>query len=334
MGIFAKIKRAARNMRMMMSNYGMVVENIQNVNAMLDGYNNVVENVRNTNAMTANYHALEENIRALNQIADSTKNVLKMQQAKLTVLEKRGSGAAQPIVPTVKEVASTNNPVDTYSKIDYFDFENHFRGSEELITERQRQYIPYFAGKKNVVDLGCGRGEFLRLCKENGIEAKGVDLYEEFVELGKINDLSVTRGDALQYLREQEKLGGIFAAQLIEHLSIDHVVELCELAYEKLEDGACVILETPNPMCLAIYTNSFYVDPSHNKPVHPLTMQYIMEKAGFTDIQILYTKESRVSDGIPILAGVQNANAFNEAMQAVSESLFGSQDYAIIARKC
>ena len=181
--------------------------------------------------------------------------------------------------------------------------------------------------------MGCGRGEFLELLRENGIDAKGVDLYEEFTQMCILKGLNVTCDDALHFLDEQQNVGGIFAGQLIEHLKMNHLVELCRLAYEKLEDGAYLIMETPNPTCLAIYSHAFYIDPSHNKPVHPLTVKYILEKAGFTETEIVYTDTSKLPIFIPPIKGVEGDEQFNNAMRIVSELLFGSQDYAIVARK-
>ena len=127
----------------------------------------------------------------------------------------------------------------------------------------------------------------------------------------------------------------IAAGQLAEHLSTEQLVQLCELAYEKLEDGAYLIIETPNPMSLAIYTHAFYIDPSHQKPVHPMTLKYFLEKAGFHKIDLIFTKNSRIPMEIPELKaeGVENLEAFNQSMKQVSELLFGSQDYAIVGQK-
>lgn len=222
-----------------------------------------------------------------------------------------------------------------YTSIDYFDFENHFRGSQKSIREKQEIYIPYFKDKKNVLDLGCGRGEFLELLQEYGIQAKGVELYDDYVNYCMLHELNVVKQDAVEYLDSIQSTDGIFAGQVIEHMKIDEIIRLCKLAYEKLETGSYMILETPNPTCLATFTNAFYIDPSHNKPVHPLTIQYIVEKAGFQQVEILYTDKSRSPIVIPKIESkdIANLDEFNQAMQKVSNMLFGSQDYAVIARK-
>lgn len=277
---------------------------------------------------------LETNIRNNNHRLDILEERSDMQEAKSRSLslklERRTAAESERDSERAPQVSE-----DEYSDIDYFDFENHFRGSREAIKEVQRQYIQYFEGRTNVLDLGCGRGEFLELLKEYGISAVGVECYTEFVEYCRLKGLDVAEEDALKYLENQEKVGGIFAGQLIEHLKFNQVVRLCALAYEKLEEGGYIIMETPNPMSLAIYTHAFYMDPSHNKPIHPLTMEYFMRKVGFKDVQILFTESSKYPADIPVLKGqgIENLEAFNQSMSEVSSTLFGSQDYAIIGRK-
>ncbi|MDE7311936.1 MAG: class I SAM-dependent methyltransferase [Eubacterium sp.] len=231
----------------------------------------------------------------------------------------------------------TANHTDIYTGIDYLDFENHFRGSRQEIKDDLSVYLPYFKQKEMVLDLGCGRGEFLELLKENGISGIGVDHYEEFVAYCKAKGLNAVCEDALNYLfhEKNNRIGGIFASQLIEHLTNNQLLQLCHLAYEKLETGGCLILETPNPMCLSIYMNAFYVDPSHQKPVHPKTMEYLLKREGFQEVEILFTEASKSSYRLPLLesGAIQNLSEFNDGMNLLSDLLFGSQDYAIIARK-
>lgn len=224
---------------------------------------------------------------------------------------------------------------DPYEIIDYEDFENHFRGSRELIKERQAEYLPYFKNRQKVLDLGCGRGEFLELMKENNINAAGVDLYKPFVEECQERGLEVQYGDAVRYLEQYEAVDGIFVGQLVEHMKISQMLQLCQTAYDKLETGGVLIIETPNPMSLAIFTHAFYIDPSHNKPVHPLTLQYLLYKVGFKKADILFTKNSKINERIPQLEGInmENLQDFNESMNKISDLLYGSQDYAIIAEK-
>lgn len=296
---------------------------IQNI---LQTLSSLAENIRMNNAQIEADHEDIGWIKSKLKVTMKEINSLRLSQESLNDVPNRNEELER------SEVAINNN---AYHSVDYFGFENYFRGSREKIKEVQKQYLPYFNNRNNVLDLGCGRGEFLELLKEQQIGGRGVDFYPEFVEYCNSNGLSVEAGDAIEYLRKQDKVDGIFAGQLIEHLSIGQIIEICELSYEKLEEGSYIILETPNPTSLAIYTNAFYVDPSHQKPVHPLTMQYLLRSAGFNKIEINYTDSSRVPIQIPELKGkeIENLEAFNQSMQKVSALLFGSQDYAIIAQR-
>ena len=224
---------------------------------------------------------------------------------------------------------------DDYSVIDYFDFENHFRGSRKHIKKVQEIYLPYFENKHNVLDLGCGRGEFVELLASRGVRVRGVDLYDPYVQYCKMRNLPVEQGDAIKYLKAERSVDGIFLGQVVEHMEIEQIVELCTIAYEKLEKDCYLVMETPNPTTLAIYTESFYRDPSHNRPVHPETLKYIVEKAGFSSVKILYTESSRMPYSIPEISEEKEGRLyeFDKAMKRVSDTLYGSQDYAVIAKK-
>ncbi len=342
-----------RNINRQLEGYEKLCENVRNTNQQLEGYGNLVENVRNTNQqlegfsnlavdianIKQNLESIAVNVRNSNAQLEQIDSTLDMHGVKIASLQKMGAqdntkAANQPVILAGSE-GHIEPAAASYGGIDYFDFENHFRGSRAQIKKNQEIYLKYFQGRRHVLDLGCGRGEFLELLKEHGIQAYGVDLYEEFIALCQQKKLQAVQEDAIAFLEQTEKADGIFAGQLIEHLPLEQLIRLTELAYEKLEPGAFLILETPNPMSLAIYTNSFYLDPSHNKPVHPLTMRYLLEKAGFLDITVIFTESSRLPVQIPKLDIAQAAGIaeFNDAMKEVERTLFGSQDYAIIAKK-
>lgn len=296
---------------------------------------NLEINIRNNNVIMENVQ------KEFNKLDDQSKKIL---DYVLTIGEelKKQTSDTQRVQEnqevdqtTYVEKSHVNNEDDSYIGIDYFDFENRFRGTREHIKGVQEQYIKYFENKKQVVDIGCGRGEFLELLNERNINAIGVDLYGKSVNYCKLLNLNVLQIDAIEYLQKCTSIDGLFAGQVVEHLTISQIIQLCEVAYEKLEENCYMILETPNPTSLAIYTNAFYMDPSHGKPVHPLTLQYCVQKAGFKDVKILFTENSKCPDKIPKLIGnqIENLTEFNDAMEVVSNKLFGSQDYAIIARK-
>lgn len=317
----------------MVEGYPQVVENLRNHNAMLDGYSQIVENLRNNNVIQTRFRD-ELDAMAI-KVNKALKAGAKWEQSGMhQKMDRKGSDAAcvqSPAVTSDSGIKAEN----AYAQVDYFDFENHFRGNREDIKQSQSQYLDYFKGCSNVLDIGCGRGEFLELLQENHIGGIGVDLYDEYAEYCQMKGLNAVCDDCLHYLEQCSGVDGIFVGQVVEHLEADQIMELCVRAYEKLEENHYIILETPNPTSLAIYTHAFYIDPSHVKPVHPLTLQYYMEKAGFKNIQIVYTKSSRLDTVIPEirLSDEEQTEAFNKAMQVVSETLFGSQDYAVIAKR-
>lgn len=223
-----------------------------------------------------------------------------------------------------------------YDVIDYYAFENQFRGSREFIKDRQKMYVPYFKDCDRVLDLGSGRGEFLELLRENQIGAAGVEIYGPFVDYCRTRGQEIIQEDAVEYLKRQDTAScdGIFSAQLVEHIPIEQLVSLCRESYRVLEPGRALIIETPNPTCLSTHTNSFYMDPSHLKPVHPQMLEYLLKEAGFSSVQILYTEQSKTGYRLPLLdVSGANVEEFNSGINYLSDIMFGSQDYAVIAVK-
>ena len=122
---------------------------------------------------------------------------------------------------------------------DYFGLEERFRGSEEQIKDRQRMYLDYFQGREEVLDIGCGRGEFLELLRGLGIKARGADIDTDMGLLcrkGVSMSSRRTPSAVLQKLPD-ESLGGIFAAQVIEHFPPDQIIRLVRRCYQKIRPG-------------------------------------------------------------------------------------------------
>lgn len=280
------------------------------------------------------------NLRNNNSIIERLNSENEFMKMKIASLEKKLKAApaalpAENTAPAHEAAPVSATGGSNYDDIDYFDFENHFRGSIESIKKSQEAYLRFFRDKKRVLDIGCGRGEFLSLMQDNGIPAEGVDIYEPYTEYCNMKGLKASCGDGAAFLAGTEGVDGIFVGQVVEHLKPHQIIQLCNTAYERLQEGGCIVIETPNPTSLSIYTNAFYIDPSHIKPVHPLTMQYYLEKAGFKDIEMIYTENSRPPFEIPALKceSGENTEEFNRAMKKVSDMIFGSQDYAVVATK-
>ncbi len=290
-----------------------------------------IEKTCDTKVDLTDYLNLDESVQKL--IKDFEKAQSDIEVLQLNVCDIRNTNK-------IKNLFDSGNvnkyEIDEYSTIDYFDFENHFRGSIEEIKKRQEWYLEFFRDKRKVLDFGCGRGEFLSLLKDNAIEAIGVDIYKPYIDYCLMQGLNAKCMNGVDYLvAVDDYIDGIFVGQVVEHLEISQILLLCKLAYKKLPENGCLIIETPNPTSLAIYTHAFYIDPSHKKPVHPLTMKYFLEKAGFRNIEIIYTQESQLPCTVPKLKceNCENIDEFNNAMQVVSDFMFGSQDYAIVAIK-
>lgn len=231
------------------------------------------------------------------------------------------------------QTKSSSNNNDIY-KIDYFDFENKFRGSEEDTLKRQEIYLPYFENVRGeVLDIGCGRGEFLTMLSKNNIPCKGVDIYPEFVSYCKFKNLDIECSDAIEFLNnvDDNSFGGIFVGQVAEHLETDYLIELINICRNKVVAGGKVIFETPNPETIRILGDTFYVDPSHIKPIHPLQLKYIFESARFKNIQTLYLHE--FDEKIPHIVGVENQEEMNASIDKLNRLLYGPRDYAIIGEK-
>ncbi len=220
--------------------------------------------------------------------------------------------------------------IKKYSHLDYFDFEDSFRGSRDEIKERQRQYLQYFerTGGGEVVDIGCGRGEFLELMFDKGISSYGVDLNSDFVAYCQDRGFRVIKTDIITHLESLENcsLGGLFMGQVVEHLNSDYVIALINLAYLKLKPGCHFIIETQNPETLSTYLN-FYIDMDHMKPVHYLSLEYLFKAAAYQHVERISCEYSRY----PLNLSIENQNA--DDVNRINNVLFGERDYAIAARK-
>ena len=213
----------------------------------------------------------------------------------------------------------------------YVAFEDMFRGTREDIKSRLLPYIEQIeladAGRpgKPILDIGCGRGEWLELLRDHHFEAYGVDLNSMMIERCKSMGLNASRGDVIEHLRElpDESRSAITAFHVIEHIPFDVFVYFLDEALRVLTPGGILILETPNPETIRVGATTFYYDPTHRNPLPPIPTQFIVSHRGFVEAEILrlhpVTEERLRENG-------ENVDLLNRV-------LFGPQDYAIIARR-
>jgi O-antigen chain-terminating methyltransferase len=156
------------------------------------------------------------------------------------------------------------------------------RGSETEIKKRLKKYLPYFDGCRRVLDIGCGRGEFLELLKERDVQAIGIDTDSEMVKRCLQKGVAAFHVDAHSFLRKTgESFDGIFCSQVMEHLDPDEAIDLLELCEKRLNPGGILIVITPNPRNIRVITELFWCDLTH-KRLYPLRLLIqMLEERGF-----------------------------------------------------
>jgi SAM-dependent methyltransferase len=225
----------------------------------------------------------------------------------------------------------------------YVGFEDQFRGSQEAIRERQESYLPCFEGRSDVLDVGCGRGEFVALLVAHGIAARGIDSNHEMVEVCRGRGLEVSEADAVGHLSglDDGALGGIFAAQVVEHLEPGYLLRFLELAFHKLRPGGRIVLETLNPACWVAFFESYIRDITHAWPLHPETLKYLVVASGFTRARVEYRSPVPLQDRlqpVAVPAGTDAmladlAETFNANVEKLNARMFTHLDYAVVADK-
>lgn len=210
----------------------------------------------------------------------------------------------------------------------YVAFEDRFRGSSEEIKERVRVYLPVIretgAGcvEGPVLDVGCGRGEWLELLREEELHGRGIDLNRVMVEQCSAQGLNVIEIDVLTYLRSlpDATLGAVTGFHLIEHLPFETLIAMLDEALRVLRPGGVVIFETPNPENVLVGSCNFYMDPTHRNPLPSKLTKFLLESRGFHNAEIIELNPS-VADRI---------NEPSEVARRLNEYFYGSQDYSVI----
>jgi O-antigen chain-terminating methyltransferase len=213
----------------------------------------------------------------------------------------------------------------------YVAFEDQFRGSRAEIISRLKVYLPQIAeakvGKEDspILDIGCGRGEWLKLLQESGYIARGIDINRTMLEQCKARELEAIEGDAVAYLQSlaDASLGAVTGFHIIEHLPFPLLLKLFNEIVRVLKPGGVVIFETPNPQNVLVGSNNFYIDPSHLNPLPSPLAKFLLEHAGLHSVEVInlnpYEDSYKVS-------GSELAELFNKYF-------YGPQDYAVVGHK-
>jgi O-antigen chain-terminating methyltransferase len=218
----------------------------------------------------------------------------------------------------------------------YVGFEDQFRGTPEAIRERLLEYVALFAGTSDVLDIGCGRGEFLALLAEKGTSARGIDTNRAMVQVCRDKGLRADAADAVAFLRAQpgQSLGGLFAAQVVEHLEPSYLAALLDAAFAALRPGAPIVLETINPACWFAFFESYIRDITHVRPLHPDTLSYLLVATGFQRVEIRYRvpyPDHEKLQPIPPNATLgDSVETLNANVAKLNQLLFTCLDYAAV----
>ena len=231
---------------------------------------------------------------------------------------------------------------ETQSEQGYVELEKRHRGSEEEITERISTYLPYLKDKGEVLDLGCGRGEALKLFRSHGIAARGVDSSSEMVARCADKGLPAEQGDLFETLARvpQGSLGGVVSFHVVEHLPSDSLERLVRSAWRALRRGGVLILETPSPLSVVMSARNFWVDPTHKRPVHPASLEVTFREAGFEPVHRIdlhpFPDDERLPEiDISRLPEDQRvlADQVNRLRDILDDLLFGSRDFGLVGVK-
>ncbi|MDH5386233.1 MAG: class I SAM-dependent methyltransferase, partial [Candidatus Aminicenantes bacterium] len=235
-------------------------------------------------------------------------------------------------LPSQVQVKDILQPLEDWQ---YAGFENRYRGDEEEVKKQQAQFLPYFDKAGKVLDLGCGRGEFLELLRENGIDAQGIDLNEQMIEICRDKGFDCQKGDVLESLNQcqDNSLGGIFSSQVIEHLPPQYLQRMIELAYFKLAPGGHLVLETLNPASVFGLVQIYFLDLTHQKPIHPQTLKFLMETSGFEDVEIQYSAPLEEEQLQTLPGADETASILNKNIDNLNRLLYAAPNYAAIGIK-
>lgn len=214
----------------------------------------------------------------------------------------------------------------------YIALEDAFRGDPLVIRVRQHQYVPYIQDAVTqiapLLDIGCGRGEWLLLLKDSNIPATGIDTNVASVQECSAQGLNVSHADAITYLSnaKEKSLGAITLFQVLEHLPFATMVHLLRLALRALVPGGVLIAEVPNSETLSVGASTFWIDPTHERPLFPGLLEFLATEVGYTSVKGLYSSpiapEPDFSDFAPHV---------REPLLAMHRQLNGDGDFAVIA---
>ena len=220
----------------------------------------------------------------------------------------------------------------------YEAFEERFRGTREEIKERLHVYLPLMqqlsldTAALPMIDLGCGRGEWLEVLHEEGFVGHGIEQNRVFVEQCQQRGLTVREDDACAYLSRlpEASVSVVTGFHLIEHLPFERLLTLLDETVRVLKSGGVAIFETPNPQNVLVGSCSFYLDPTtHRNPLPSPAMEFLAQARGLSRVAIWNLHPRPQAEHVSVS---ENAGA-SDLAQRFNDYLYGPQDYAVIGWK-
>ena len=226
-------------------------------------------------------------------------------------------------------------------KFDYSAFEDHFRGDPLEIRKKLAVYLPLVKlitidESHPVLDIGCGRGEWLSLLRDNGIPAMGVEFNADFASSCKESGLQVEMMDVFDYFKRypDKRFSLITGFHVIEHFPFDKQVELLKLLFDRLVSDGILLLETPNPENNTVGACTFYIDPTHHRPLPPPLLEFLALQAGFGMSRIVRLNRDTLGITLPFMPeNLEHARYYNRLYELLLNRVFQAPDYALISCK-
>lgn len=143
-----------------------------------------------------------------------------------------------------------------YAPSYYGSFESKFSGPIEALTEisnwiRARELIPHLVaqevGARQILDVGCGRGNFLKFLARQGFECHGTEL--EGFEFGPApKGVTFHHGQFEQVGLPKQSLSAVTIWHVLEHLTDPQ--KALTSAYQLLKPGGVLAIAVPNFGCI------------------------------------------------------------------------------------
>jgi len=280
--------------------------------------------------------AIRAAVREISRRRDADRGELQVQRARVSLFL-RELRELQPAADDLQRLQKRiDENADDLGAL-YAHLEERFRGSREEIRRRQTIYLedvlPLRERGLPLLDIGPGRGEWLDLMREHGVPAYGVDTNRLFVEEGTRDGLDVRLGDGIEHLAglEEGSVAAVSGFHVVEHVPFDVLQTLLQGALHALMPGGLLLVETPNPTNISVGATTFWLDPTHNRPVPPELLTFLVEEHGFVSVELRYpvwAKELHFAQ--PPLVGGDELRTLIDSM---NRDFFGPRDYAVIARK-